>query len=741
MIMHKEHLVHDRISHMLNIQHDIEYYSWLQGGLNESLAYILTKLTEVDWIDAGGVYLVDEENDLIQLKSHLGLSDEFIRGALTFGPNTSQYKVLHKKEKFYITGPEIIEAGATDVIAEGLRFLAVLPLVDHHQLVGSLNLASRRIHKISDHEKFFVENIASRITSMVVHIRTQDEILKSRERLNQKVRERTLELEKMNQKLKKEIKVHKKTKKALEISENLYRSVFNNARDGIVLYDAHTFKLIDLNIQAHIDLGYTREEFFELKPADYIVYQYEGQREEILQKLFSQKSVVYNVKHITKQGETKFRIMNVSLIEIGSEEYILGIIHDVTRLRITESQLEIVERNFQEMMQRISIGMFRYNMKTGSFLFMNTYARYLLGVGDAEDVSKLTLHQLGLSRIYSMGLLKQLGPQGELKNHEIWITRPNGSKFLGNVNLSLFNSGEYAGTQFIDGTIDDITQFRQAQIELELANQLVTEMNNSLKQRIDDALKMHDNQQAVILQKSKLESLGELAAGIAHEINQPVGIISLSLENLMARFEAGTMTPAYLHKKFDGITEHINRIRKIIENIRIFSRDQGTMTLEKVFLKRIVNKAVSLIKTQYTSHHVTLKLDLNDNNEFTVGSRVKVEQVLYNLLSNAKYAVDEREVLTQDPGYKKIIRIASGVEGGNRLFLEVEDNGTGISEQNLPRVFDPFFSTKNEFKGTGLGLSVIFGIIHEMKGQIHVESDVNHYTKFRIVFPMFPEKD
>jgi PAS domain S-box-containing protein len=740
--MHQDRKNQDRIEHMLNIQRDIEYFSWMQDGLSGSLDYILTKLTEVDWIDAGGVYLVDEEKNLIQLACHLGLSDEFLRGATAYDPSTNQYEILQKKEKIYIKSSEIIDAGLVDVIAEGLTFLAVLPLVHGHQLIGSLNLASRRIHEINDHDKFLAESIASRVASMVVYIRTQDDLRKSWEGLSQKVKDRTQEVEKMNQKLKNEIKVHKKTKRALEISENLYRTIFNNAQDGIVLYNARTLQLVDLNYRAHEDLGYTRNEFLKLEASDFTIYEYEGQREEILEKLFREKYVVYNVKHLVKNGEVKFRIMNASMLSIDRQDYILGIIHDVTRLKLAENELVQTQRSYREMVERISIGLFRFDSKRGIPVFLNNYARQLIGIGTDEDISKISLSQFGLRREYMFDLLKQLGIKGELKNHEMWLTRRDGSKFLSSINLGLFESDvKKDEIIYVDGTIEDVTALRQAQTELELANKLNTEINNSLKQRIEDAMDLYDKQQAAMLQKSKLESLGELAAGIAHEINQPVGIISLAMENLKTRFESGTVTPKYLYTKFEGITEHINRIRKIIENIRIFSRDQTSLTLEKVFLNRIVKKAVSLIRTQYQAHNVGLEMHLNDSNEFTVGSRVKVEQVIYNLLSNAKYAVDERETLTNDPGYQKKIRIASGVEGNNRLFLEVSDNGTGIPEQNMKKIFDPFFSTKNEFKGTGLGLSVVFGIVHEMKGVINVESEVNKFTKFKIIFPMYPEKD
>jgi PAS domain S-box-containing protein len=738
--MKNKHGDQKRTEKMRIIQRDIEYNAWLQGGLNGSLDYILNQLTRVDWIDTGGVYLFDSDSNL-ELVRYLNVSEDFAKRTGRFSPTSVQVKIIHKKKPLYSTLKDIIETNNMDFTDEGLRAAAVLPLLHEDQVIGSLNLASRTFDSISDEDKLFTESVASRIGSMVAYMRAKDLLQISLQDLDKKVKDRTQKLEKLNKKLKKEVKKHKKTKRALEISENLYRSVFNNAQDGIMLYDASTLKVIDFNFRAHEDLGYSREEFMKLESADYTLYDDKVNRKDTLEKLFTDKYVVLNVRHKAKNGELKFRIVNASLFEIGGKKYILGIIHDVTRLKLTEYKLENVERSFQEMTENVSIGIFRFNSQTRKLIFLNNHARLLLGIGSSDDISDLSLARFGLKQLYTLRLMKKLEMNGELKNHEILFLRADGSKFLGNVNLKVSGYQEDSGVLFIDGTIDDITSLRQAQLELKMANQLVTEMNESLKQRIEEALKVHNKQQAVILQKSKLESLGELAAGIAHEINQPVGIISLALENLKVRFESGKMTQKYLNAKFEGINEHINRIRKIIENIRIFSRDQGSLTLEKVFLNRIVKKAVSLIKTQYKVHKINIEMDLRDGDEFTVGSRVKMEQVLYNLLSNAKYAVDEREISTNETGYSKIIRISTGVADDKKLYLEVWDNGIGIPRKILARIFDPFFTTKSEFVGTGLGLSVVFGIIHEMKGKITVESVVNQYTMFRIVLPMFPQKD
>ena len=111
-----------------------------------------------------------------------------------------------------------------------------------------------------------------------------------------------------------------------------------------------------------------------------------------------------------------------------------------------------------------------------------------------------------------------------------------------------------------------------------------------------------------------------------------------------------------------------------------------------------------------------------------------MEQVFLNLLSNAKHAVDEKSMLTDDLDYRKSIVISS-MQEDNNVAVVIHDNGIGIPEKLIPNIFDPFFTTKDVETGTGLGLSISYGIIKEMKGEISVDSREGHYTKVKIELP------
>jgi signal transduction histidine kinase len=132
-------------------------------------------------------------------------------------------------------------------------------------------------------------------------------------------------------------------------------------------------------------------------------------------------------------------------------------------------------------------------------------------------------------------------------------------------------------------------------------------------------------------------------------------------------------------------------------------------------------------------HEVDLRTCIPDGDFYTHGNGYRLEQVLLNVLSNAKYAVEERDKLKYEQ-YNKLIMISLDSVGDKNVII-IEDNGIGIDSKIIHQIFNPFFTTKSEEKGTGLGLSISYGIIKEMRGDIRVESEVGLFTKVFITLP------
>jgi len=282
--------------------------------------------------------------------------------------------------------------------------------------------------------------------------------------------------------------------------------------------------------------------------------------------------------------------------------------------------------------------------------------------------------------------------------------------------------------------LTDVTERKKIASELH-------ELNLHLENRVQTELKKIKEQQQQLIQKSKLESLGELAAGIAHEINQPLGGISLLLDNIHYKSTKGELTAEYLEEKLRKSFEDIDRIKMIIDHIRAFSRDQDTTDFIRIDIQEVIMNALGMIKHQYQKHDIEFELNLNCQEPFILGNPYKLEQVLLNLFSNARFAVSEKcKNFTENKiDFRKKI-IISTYTNDNKIVFSIEDNGIGIPKKLQKNIFDPFFTTKSEEVGTGLGLSISYGIIKEMHGNISVESKENEFTKMIVGFPIYKQE-
>lgn len=324
----------------------------------------------------------------------------------------------------------------------------------------------------------------------------------------------------------------------------------------------------------------------------------------------------------------------------------------------------------------------------------------------------------------------------EVTNLYCRVKRPNGEirfvlfrNYVGDIKV---NSGR------MFGIVQDVTEMQKKDEALRMAHDEILRINKALEQRVEEEVHKKEIQHQLLIQKSKLASLGEMAAGIAHEINQPLGVIHLILDNIALKTTGQDNDDGYLEDKHHAILDNIEKIKHIIEHIRQFSHDQNTTVYENINSNEVIGEALSLIGAQYKQHQIKIDLDLDPLLPLITGNKFKLEQVILNLLSNAKYAVEERKKLAGNSNYQPQIDIQSTMGTDNKVLIIISDNGIGILPDNIERVFDPFFTTKKDMQGTGLGLSVSYAIIQEMKGAIYVESEQNKQTKFIIEIPALP---
>ena len=240
------------------------------------------------------------------------------------------------------------------------------------------------------------------------------------------------------------------------------------------------------------------------------------------------------------------------------------------------------------------------------------------------------------------------------------------------------------------------------------------------------------NLEMQLIHYERMAGLGEMASGIAHEINQPLLTISMAMDNIL--FELDTeekVEKSYIRKKSDKIFENITRIKNIIDHIRVFSRGHDDYMVTSFSINSSIMTAVSMISEQFKHHAIDLRLNLHQQLPELNGNTYQFEQVILNLLANARDALLEKEE-KQQIRFDKSIEIRT-FEENNLIVAEVSDNGTGIPEENIKQVMMPFFTTKDPGKGTGLGLSVSYSIIKEMNGTIEFTSKPSVGTTIRII--------
>ncbi|MDF2696284.1 MAG: Histidine kinase [Labilithrix sp.] len=235
--------------------------------------------------------------------------------------------------------------------------------------------------------------------------------------------------------------------------------------------------------------------------------------------------------------------------------------------------------------------------------------------------------------------------------------------------------------------------------------------------------------EAKLLLSDRLASIGTMASGIAHEINNPLAYIATNLEVIDRQLGRTTPTPR-LREALDAARHGSDRVREIVRGLKSFARPEDEC-LAPVPLSRVVDFAVRMVSREIESR-ARLVQDV-EYPGFVLAAEARLSQVFVNLLVNAAHAI-ERGTPEQNE-----IHIRIGAAPGQRAFVEIRDTGTGISKANLGRIFDPFFTTKPAGVGTGIGLAICKSILEELGGEIMVESELGVGSTFRVELPMAEE--
>lgn len=254
---------------------------------------------------------------------------------------------------------------------------------------------------------------------------------------------------------------------------------------------------------------------------------------------------------------------------------------------------------------------------------------------------------------------------------------------------------------------------------------------SQLAQTLNDMrleLRIRRQQEEAMRQAEKLSSLGLLASGVAHELNNPLGVVSAYAEDLLDRLEEEEIDQLVkkgeLNEYLQVIIKQAKRCKEIISNLLNFARHSKGEN-EKIDLQQVVGNTLKLVKYRIKKEKIVTEINIEKNLPAINANTGEIQQVLLNIITNALDALPTG-------GWLNIVAFKSK----ENICLQIEDNGQGINAQDLPKIFDPFFTTKEPGKGTGLGLSICYGIMQKLGGKIEVESHPGEGTSVTLYFPL-----
>lgn len=454
-------------------------------------------------------------------------------------------------------------------------------------------------------------------------------------------------------------------------------------------YERGSLQLVFYSAGPEQDLGWTRE---DLLAAPYTTFLHPGDRLDYLEQqkqLLRQGRASCQYRMRNKAGDYCWIQDEARLVrdEKGMPSEVIGLRLNVTETKTAVERVYLSEESYRTLVEDSPVIICRY-LPDLRVTFANPMLAACLGI-ESEQMAGLNLGDYlpPDQREKALLRLSALEPEHPFVSSEICIRRSDYDRRW--------------WVMFECGVFDEQGRL----LEVQAVGRDNTEVHLMRYQ---------------LFQSAKMATLGEMAAGLAHEINQPLNVIHMTLTNLLPRIANGNIEPDYLLAKVERIASQVRRTEKLVDHMRVFGRQSD---IEGVAFKLTVpvEGALSLLEQKLSEEAVSVEVSLTDLPE-VVGHPDRLEQVLINLIINALYAVCERR--ESEPKLQPLICIDGRVVN-NMVRLSVRDNGGGIRPELLDRVFEPFFTTKPVGQGTGLGLSVSYAIVKQMSGRLFAENDLD----------------
>jgi PAS domain S-box-containing protein len=490
-----------------------------------------------------------------------------------------------------------------------------------------------------------------------------------------------------------------KSNAELADSQDKFRNFIEHAPDGVFIMNKDG-EYLEMNNAVCSITGYSKEELLGMTLSQLISESSKEHWYSFLKKFLNTGTANTELTFRSKNG--KIRWCTLDGVKLGEDQY-LCFSKDITLQKAAAAALMKSEEKYRTLLNASPEGIIIVDTK-GLITDVSEIGLELYGSESKNElVGKHLLRFLpqGLKTKFRELYTKTL-EDGLVQSAELKLTNKHDVPYIAEISTTLIQGKNGESIAFMI-VIHDITHRKKLERQM-----------------------MHND---------RMSTLGEMATGIAHEINQPLNTLSILFDNmLLAASKEDSLPKSYLEKKTEKIYENIFRIKNIIDHVRVFSRSQEDTIYSSFDVTESIKNAVSMISEQFRHKLIELKIDIKEDLPPAFGNTYQFEQVILNLLINSKDALEEYEERIGQ-SIEKTIEI-NACQSTKYLTIEVKDNGAGIKPEDLEKIMLPFYTTKEAGKGTGLGLSITFGIIKEMKGEIIFQSEPNKGTKVTIKLPV-----
>nr|MBL0714008.1 PAS domain S-box protein [Desulfobacterales bacterium] len=480
----------------------------------------------------------------------------------------------------------------------------------------------------------------------------------------------------------------------LNEQRNRFRQLFEQGPCAITVQD-RDHRLIEDNQEF--------EDTFAPQPRDYCFHAYKGRTEKCencpVEKTFADGQTHFSEEAgTTKDGQPAHWIVRTSPIhdDQGNVVAAMEMCLDITHSRLLETQLKEAEKKYYDVFNNIPNPVFVLDGETLEILECNRSVASVYGLGhrDVLGTSFLDLFVEEDRPRYAHSIRS-----GRVIDRARHRHKDGGTIFV-TIRIS---PSKYRGRDVLLVTTGDITKRLEAEQQL--------------------------------IQASKMATLGEMASGVAHELNQPLAVIKTAGSILKKKLGRSPLadddTIMNVANKIDA---NVNRASKIIDHMRQFSR-KSDARLERTQVNQVIERAFEMFAQQFKVRGIDVELHTDPQLPEIMAEPNRLEQIFVNLFINARDAIEEKWELQVDTKAAMKIRIVSRC-GPDVVIAEVCDSGCGVPAARAEKIFEPFFTTKEVGKGTGLGLSISYGIVKELGGEIYVRPNPGGGACFVTQFPL-----